>query len=71
MCKFSHRPRQETGFRKDCRELGSCCGRVYVPLLIIYRDDAVETDIADLYKSDRAAFEKTAKQWVKSYAKDK
>ena len=42
-----------------------------VPLLMVNRDDAVETDIADLYKTDKAAFEKTAKQWVKSYAKDK
>ena len=42
-----------------------------VPLLTVSRDDAVETNIADLYKTDRAAFEKTAKQWVKSYAKEK
>jgi len=34
-------------------------------------DDAVETDIANQYKTDRGAFEKTAKQWVKSYAKEK
>lgn len=35
------------------------------------RDDAVETSIAEQYKNDKAAFEKTVKQWVKSYAKDK
>ncbi|KAI5795447.1 ubiquitin-conjugating enzyme/RWD-like protein [Peziza echinospora] len=34
-------------------------------------DDAVETSIAEQYKSDRAGFEKTVKQWVKNYAKDK
>ena len=46
--------------------------RVSIQLLTgLSRDDAVETDIANLYKTDRAAFEKTAKQWVKSYAKEK
>lgn len=35
------------------------------------RDDAVETNIAEQYKNDRAAFEKTVKQWVKSHAKEK
>jgi len=34
-------------------------------------DDAVETSIADQYKNDKAAFEKTVKQWVKNYAKEK
>jgi len=34
-------------------------------------DDPVEQSIADQYKNDRAAFEKTVKQWVKTYAKDK
>lgn len=32
-------------------------------------DDAVETSIAEQYKTDRKAFEKTAKEWVKKYAK--
>ena len=32
-------------------------------------DDAVETGIADQFKSDRAAFDKNAKDWVKRYAK--
>jgi len=32
-------------------------------------DDSVETAIADQYKSDRKAFEATAKQWVQKYAK--
>ena len=34
-------------------------------------DDAVETSIADQYKTDRKAFEKTAKEWVKRYASGK
>ena len=38
---------------------------------LFIRDDAVETSIAEQYKSDRAGFEKTVKQWVKNYAKDK
>ncbi|KAM0703508.1 hypothetical protein Q7P35_009447 [Cladosporium inversicolor] len=32
-------------------------------------DDAVETGIADQFKSDRAAFDKNAKDWVNRYAK--
>lgn len=32
-------------------------------------DDAVETSIADQYKRDYKAFEKTAKEWVGKYAK--
>ena len=32
-------------------------------------DDAVETGIADQYRNDRKAFEKTAKDWVAKYAK--
>ncbi|KAK3620327.1 hypothetical protein LTR56_005729 [Elasticomyces elasticus] len=32
-------------------------------------DDAVEQGIADQYKNDRKAFEKTAKDWVSKYAK--
>ena len=31
-------------------------------------DDAVETSIADQYKSDRKEFDKIAKDWVKKYA---
>ena len=31
-------------------------------------DDAVEGAIAEQYKSDKKAFEKTAKEWVKKYA---
>lgn len=34
-------------------------------------DDAVETSIAEQYKSDRKAFEKQAKDWVKKYASGK
>lgn len=34
-------------------------------------DDAVETNIADQYKNDRAGFEKTVKQWIKNHAKEK
>ncbi len=32
-------------------------------------DDAVETSIAEQYKTDRKDFDKTAKDWVKRYAK--
>lgn len=32
-------------------------------------DDAVEAGIADQYKNDRMAFDKTAQDWVKKYAK--
>ncbi|RPB13936.1 UBC-like protein, partial [Morchella conica CCBAS932] len=32
-------------------------------------DDAVETTIAEQFKSDKAQFEKNAKSWVKQYAK--
>ncbi|KAI9678764.1 MAG: hypothetical protein M1817_005821 [Caeruleum heppii] len=32
-------------------------------------DDAVETSIADQYKQDRKGFEKTARDWIKKYAK--
>jgi len=32
-------------------------------------DDAVENSIADEYKNRRLAFEKTAKEWTKQYAK--
>jgi len=32
-------------------------------------DDAVETGIADQFKNDRAAFDKSAKDWVNRYAK--
>jgi len=32
-------------------------------------DDAVETSIAEEYKSNFSAFEKTAKSWTKQYAK--
>ncbi|KAL7275370.1 hypothetical protein RUND412_001692 [Rhizina undulata] len=32
-------------------------------------DDAVETSIAEQYKTDRANFDKTARQWTKQYAK--
>ncbi len=32
-------------------------------------DDAVETSIAEQYKNDREAFEKTVKDWVTRYAK--
>ncbi len=31
-------------------------------------DDAVETAIADVYRRDRAAFARTARDWVKQYA---
>lgn len=32
-------------------------------------DDAIEPSIANEYRSNRAEFEKTAKNWVKQYAK--
>lgn len=32
-------------------------------------DDAVEAAIADQYKTNRKEFDKTAKDWVKRYAK--
>lgn len=32
-------------------------------------DDAVEASIGDMYKTNRPEFEKTAKDWVKRYAK--
>ncbi|KAI9821399.1 MAG: hypothetical protein M1832_003406 [Thelocarpon impressellum] len=32
-------------------------------------DDAVETSIAEQYKKDRPAFDKTVRDWVKRYAK--
>ncbi len=32
-------------------------------------EDAVETAIADQYKTNRKEFDKTAKDWVKRYAK--
>ncbi|KAI9791295.1 MAG: hypothetical protein M1816_004076 [Peltula sp. TS41687] len=32
-------------------------------------DDAVEGSIAEQYKTDRKAFDKTAKEWVKKHAK--
>ncbi|KAL0636662.1 hypothetical protein Q9L58_004394 [Maublancomyces gigas] len=32
-------------------------------------DDAVETTIAEQFKTDKSQFEKNAKQWVKQYAK--
>jgi len=32
-------------------------------------DDAVEASIAEQFKNDKAAFEKTAKAWTKQYAK--
>jgi len=32
-------------------------------------DDAVETGIAEEYKNDKTAFEKSAKEWTKKYAK--
>ncbi|KAI9844025.1 MAG: hypothetical protein M1837_005960 [Sclerophora amabilis] len=32
-------------------------------------DDAVETSIAEQYKTDRKAFDKVVKDWVKRYAK--
>ncbi|KAI9840574.1 MAG: hypothetical protein M1830_007930 [Pleopsidium flavum] len=34
-------------------------------------DDAVEMTIADQYKNDRKEFDKTAKNWVKTYASKK
>lgn len=34
-------------------------------------DDAVETGIADQYKTNRKEFEKTARDWVKRYASGK
>jgi ubiquitin-conjugating enzyme E2 D/E len=34
-------------------------------------DDAVEASIGDQYKSDRAEFDKIAKDWVKRYASGK
>ncbi|KAF2396165.1 signal peptidase I [Trichodelitschia bisporula] len=34
-------------------------------------EDAIETTIADQYKSDRKAFEATAKEWTKKYASGK
>jgi ubiquitin-conjugating enzyme E2 D/E len=34
-----------------------------------HRDDAVEGSIADEYKTRKASFEKTAKDWTKQYAK--
>ena len=66
-------PGTERGFGNDLWGLvGLVLWRVSIQLLTgLSRDDAVETDIANLYKTDRAAFEKTAKQWVKSYAKEK
>jgi ubiquitin-protein ligase len=33
-------------------------------------DDAVETSIAEQYKNNRKEFDKTAKDWVKRYAKN-
>lgn len=33
-------------------------------------DDAVETSIAEQYKTDKAGFEKKAKEWTKQYAKE-
>jgi ubiquitin-protein ligase len=32
-------------------------------------DDAVEAGAAELYKNDRAAFDKQARDWTKKYAK--
>jgi ubiquitin-protein ligase len=32
-------------------------------------DDAVETKIAEQYKTDRTGWEKEAKEWTKRYAK--
>ena len=32
-------------------------------------DDNVEAGIADQFKNDRKAFDKTAKEWVSKYAK--
>lgn len=32
-------------------------------------DDAVETAIAEQFKNDRAAFDKTAKEWTAKHAK--
>ena len=32
-------------------------------------DDAVESSIAEQYETDRKAFDKTVKEWVKKYAK--
>lgn len=32
-------------------------------------DDAVEGGIAEEFKNNRGSFEKTAKEWVKKYAK--
>lgn len=32
-------------------------------------DDAVETGIAEQFKNDRKAFDKTAQEWVKKHAK--
>lgn len=37
--------------------------------LVVGRDDAVETTIAEQFKTDKVTFEKNAKQWVKQYAK--
>ena len=34
-------------------------------------DDAVETSIAEQMKSDKKAFEKQAREWVKKYANGK
>lgn len=34
-------------------------------------DDAVETSIADQYKSNRREFDKVAREWVKKYASGK
>lgn len=31
-------------------------------------DDAVEAKIADLYRQDRASYEKEAREWTKRYA---
>jgi len=31
-------------------------------------DDSLEPDIAKQFKDDKAAFEKTAKEWVEKYA---
>jgi ubiquitin-protein ligase len=34
-----------------------------------FSDHPLEPEIADLYKSDKNAFLKTAKEWTKKYAK--
>lgn len=33
-----------------------------------YRDDAINTAAAEQYRSDRPAFEKTAKEWTAKHA---